>query len=183
MQGHHLILGETVDVLSGATIVDTHDERLRQALARLLLEQKGYGRDEIRARLPLSIRAGERCAIVPVDFLLEIGGRAALVIHYGPGSLVTRHRPALAMARLVRPYQIPFAVVTNGRQADVLAVATGRLLGEGLEAIPTRAVLAGWMAGADFEPVAPERAEREARILYAYEVDGSCPCDDRVCRL
>lgn len=182
MNGHHLILGETIDVISGETLIDTHDERLRQGIARLLLEEKGYGHHEIRSRLSLPIRAGERRAVVPVDFLVELEGRGVLLIHYGPGSLVTRHRPALAMSRLVRDYQIPFVVVTNGVQADLLA-ASGQLIGEGLEAIPTRQTLQGWVSACRFEPVALARLEREARILYAYEVDGSCPCDDRICRL
>jgi hypothetical protein len=29
--------------------------------------------------------------------------------------------------------------------------------------------------------IAEERAEKESRILMAFEVDGSCPCDDSVC--
>ena len=34
-----------------------------------------------------------------------------------------------------------------------------------------------------WEPIAAERAEMESRIIYAFEVDGSCPCDDSICRL
>ena len=42
MQGHHLILGELVDFITGETIRDTHDERFRQNLARMLVNQKGF---------------------------------------------------------------------------------------------------------------------------------------------
>ena len=42
MQGHHLILGELVDFISGKIIKDTHDERYRQKLAHLLVNRKGY---------------------------------------------------------------------------------------------------------------------------------------------
>ena len=47
-------------------------------------------------------------------------GRDAAVIRgirlltFGPGSIVSRERPALAVARLVAPYQVPVVVVTNG---------------------------------------------------------------------
>jgi hypothetical protein len=38
-------------------------------------------------------------------------------------------------------------------------------------------------AGQPFEPISADRAEKEARIVYAFEVDGACTCDDTICRL
>ena len=106
-----------------------------------------------------------------------------MIIKYGPGSLVTRQRPALAASRLLEPYQIPFIVVTNGEDADILTGATGKVVCSGLESIPTRSVLQRMTLNASFERISAERAEMESRILYAFEVDGCCPCDDSVCRL
>ena len=63
MQGHHLILGELVDFISGEILVDTHDERHRQKLARLLVNQKGFLKKEIRPRLDLLVSAGKKSAI------------------------------------------------------------------------------------------------------------------------
>ena len=42
MDGHHLILGELDDLITGESIKDTHDERYRQRIARLLVDEKGY---------------------------------------------------------------------------------------------------------------------------------------------
>ena len=42
MNGHHLILGELDDLITGETIKDTLDERYRQKIAGLLVNQKGY---------------------------------------------------------------------------------------------------------------------------------------------
>ena len=109
-----------------------------------------------------------------------------MIIKYGPGSLITRHRPVLAASRLLAPYQIPMAVVTNGEDADILDAKTGKLLASGLDAIPSKSDLTGaqsLIANASFEPISEQRAEKESRILYAYEIDGSCPCDDTVCRM
>ncbi len=183
MSGHHLVLGRLTDFLTGAELADTHDERYRQNLARLLVLGKGYRKEEIEPRRPLAVQAGSRRAVVFVDFVISLEGRAAMIVKYGPGSLVTRHRPVLAAARLVAPYQVPVAVVTNGEAADVLDGATGRVLASGLEAVPSRDELAAVAAGARFDAVAPGRAEMEARIVYCYEIDGACPCDDSVCRL
>ena len=50
MNGHHLILGELDDFLTGEPIKDTHDERYRQQLAQLLVNRKGYLKSDIEAQ-------------------------------------------------------------------------------------------------------------------------------------
>jgi len=184
MDGHHLILGELADYITGETLKDTHDERYRQRLARLLVESKGYRKADIIPRFPLPVSAGEhKRALIRVDFKVSLSGRTCMIIKYGPGSLVTRHRPALASTKLLESYQIPYVVVTNGETADILAGATGKRISSGLESIPSRTELGQLTANRIFDGISRERAEMESRILYAYEVDGCCPCDDSVCRL
>ncbi len=183
MGGHHLVLGELTDVITGEAIADTHDERYRQKLGRLLLERKGYDRRQIQSHFPLMCRAGEDRAVVPIDFVISSGEKVGMIVKYAPGSLTTRHRPALAASRLVSGYRVPFVVVTNGEDADILDGASGEVLGCGLDAIPTGAELADRMSGFGFEKISLQRAEMESRIVYCYEVDGSCPCDDTICRL
>jgi hypothetical protein len=184
MNGHHLILGELTDFITGQTRPDTHDERYRQKLARLLVERKGYLRADIQPRCELVATSGEhKKALVTVDLKIALSGRAGMIIRYGPGSLVTRQRPALAAARLLEPYQIPLVVVTNGEDAQILAGDSGKVISQGLDSIPARTELKRITAEAAFESISAQRAEMEARILYAYEVDGACPCDDSVCRL
>ncbi len=182
MEGHHLILGELVDAVTGQILPDTHDERYRQKLARLLMDARGYPRSDIN-RCSLRVKAGDNCAIVKVDMAVTIAGRICMIIKYGPGSLVTRHRPALAASRLLAPYQIPIVVVTNGEEADILDGHTGEVIANGLESIPARAELAAHSAVFLFPTITEARAEIEGRIVYAYEVDGACPCDDSVCRI
>ena len=183
MTGHHLILGERFVYLTGEALADTHDERYRQALARLLVEKKGYDKSDIVPRRKLIVRAGDKCAQIQIDFTVSINNTVAMIIRYGPGSLVTRHRPAIAASRVLTAYQIPLIVVTNGLDADIIDGKTGSVLSKGLDTIPDKqALLARCGAGARV-PIAPKRAESEQRILYAYDIDDSCPCDDSVCRL
>ena len=183
MTGHHLILGELTDVITGEMLEDSHDERYRQEIARILMADKGFSKDEISPRIPLTVSAGKRRGRIRVEFMVTVEGRTGMMIKYGPGSLVTRHRPALAMSRLLADHQIPVVVVTNGEEADVLDGASGRLLGRGFDAVPTRTALVEIMGRAAFDPISPRRAEMEARIVYCYEIDGSCPCDTDICRL
>lgn len=183
MNGHHLILGEIDDFLTGERMTDTHDERYRQKIARFLVEDKGYARADIHPRLPLIVIAGDRKGRLWVDFTVVVDHRHAMVIKYAPGSLITRYRPALAIARLIAPYQIPVVVVTNGETADILDGASGRLRATGFERIPSREDLMEQLAEARFPPIASARAQMESRIVYAYEIDGGCPCDDTACRI
>lgn len=182
-EGHHLVLGTVTDLLSGQSIEDTHDERYRQKLARLLLTNKGYSKEEIIPRRELTAKAGDRQGILRIDFLIRPAARIGMIIKYGPGSLVTRHRTALAISRLVAPYQVPLAVAANGEDADILDGATGKVLASGLAAIPSRSELLGFMEAADFNIISDKRADMESRILYIYEIDGACPCDTTVCRI
>jgi len=182
-KGHHLILGELVDFISGKTLVDTHDERYRQNLARLLVEHKGYLKKEIKPRCKLRVSAGEKSAIIKIDFEINVSGKMGMIIKYGPGSLVTRQRPALAISRLVAPYQVPIVVVTNGKDADVLEGKTGEVVAQGLQSIPSKVDLIEKLTATNLNRISAEQAEIESRIVYAYEIDGSCPCDDTICRL
>lgn len=183
MQGHHLILGELVDFISGEIIKDTHDERYRQKLAHFLVNRKGYLKKEIRPRRELLVTAGDKSAIVKIDFVINVSGRTAMIIKYGPGSLVTRHRPGLAASRLVDSCQVPVVVVTNGEDADIIDGATGKVISQGLETMPARIELVEKISKTDFNKISPQQVAIESRIVYAFEVDGSCPCDDTICRL
>jgi hypothetical protein len=182
-QGHHLILGELVDFITGETIPDTHDERYRQKLARLLVEDLGYVKEEIESGCSILVKAENKQAMVKIDFKVILSGRIGMIIKYGPGSLVTRRRPALAMSRLISPYQVPIVVVSNGENAEIVDGATGKIISTGLAGIPKKPQLVALVKQAPYNRISSERAEIESRVVYAFEIDGSCPCDDTVCRL
>ena len=183
MGGHHLILGQLTDVISGETLDDTLDERHRQKIARLLVNQKGFRKSDIAPRHELKIDVDGRCASIRVSYTVNWDQFIAMVIHYGPGSLVTRHRPVLAMSRLVQERQVPVAVVTNGEDADILDGESGKIIATGLEGIPQREQLAAVAGRRKWPVILPRRREMEARILMAYEIDGRCPCDDSTCEI
>ncbi len=183
MGGHHLILGKIGDFITDEILADTHDERYRQKIARFLVVNKGYAKADIHPHNPLTVAADSRKGRLWVDFLVTVDDRTVMVLKYGPGSLVTRYRSTLAISRLMVPYQIPVVVVTNGEAVDILDGETGRLTASGFDRIPSRKQMLRQPARAEFLPISPKRAEMEARIVYAFEIDGGCPCDDTACRI
>jgi hypothetical protein len=170
-----------LDYVTGETLVDTHDERYRQKLARLLVEEKGFRREDLIPRVSVDIVAAGKKARVRLDLMICLDGQVALLIKYAPGSLTTRHQVALAFSRLLAPYQVPFSVVTNGEDADILNNIAGSVVERGLSGILSRKDLQGHLMSHDRVLVADRHREMAAKILYAYEVDGRCPCDDSVC--
>ena len=183
MNGHHLILGELTDFITGETLKETHDERDRQKIARLLVDRLGYLKEDVKPRRALVVSADDKKAVLKIDFTITLADRTCMVLKYGPGSVVTRRRAVLAVSRLIAPYQVPVAVITNGRDAEIINGASGKVAASGLDSIPSKTDLIRIAGSETFAPISDQQAEMESRILYCYEVDDSCECDDDICRL
>ncbi|UCG81703.1 MAG: type I restriction enzyme HsdR N-terminal domain-containing protein [Desulfobacterales bacterium] len=183
MCAHELILGETVDFITGETLVDTIDERARQKIARFLVEKKGYAKDDLQPRRQITLDVAGKRGTFTVNFVIKVAGKSFMVVIFGPGSLVTRERPALAAARLVAGYEVPITVVTNGQGAEVLDTRSGKVIAEGLKNIPSKAEAQQSLPTVKFETLTEERLEKEKRILYAFEVLAQRECDEFTCSL
>jgi len=177
---HHLIMGELTDFLSGSSLPDTHDERYRQRLARMLVNDLGYKKKDIKPNREVVIRAGGQTAKLKIDFIVFSADRAVMMIKYAPGSLVTRRLSNLALSRIIFPYQIPVVVTTNGEDAEVIVGATGKVAGEGLSAVPGIGDLIHELPES-LVPVSAQLADKASRIAFACWIDGACPCDTDVC--
>ncbi|WDP88898.1 MAG: type I restriction enzyme HsdR N-terminal domain-containing protein [Desulfobacter sp.] len=180
---HHLVMGELTDYLSGEILPDTHDERYRQKLARLLVETLGYDKADIEKNREVIIRVGGRRATLKIDFVISRQNSAVMMIKYAPGSLVTRRLSNIALSRILFPYQIPVVVTTNGEDAEVICGATGVVKGQGLRDIP--GIEDPWVQSLPQlpEPVSPQLADKAAKISFACWIDGACPCDSDICTL
>ena len=178
MNDHHLVLGHIKDIITGETIVETHDEQFRQNIARQLVTRLGFEKKEILPKHKLRLAFDNKSALILIDFIIRMSEKTLMLIKYGPGSLITRHRMALGLSRLVEPYQIPFVVVTNGRDADILDGKTGTVMFSGLDTIPSKPEVARILTTETFQPLSEKQREMASRIVYAFEIDDKCPCDD-----
>lgn len=170
----YLVLGELVDFITGKTIKDTHDQQYRQKLARLLVNDKGYQKKDIKTGCELHVKVGDKSAISIIDFMVTLSGKICMIIKYAPGSLVTRRRSVLAASRLAADYQVPFVVATNGEDAEVIDGSTGNVISNGLDSIPSKPEIIKNVGDKNFKPISAKQVTMESRIIYALEVDGSC---------
>ncbi|WP_300464606.1 type I restriction enzyme HsdR N-terminal domain-containing protein [Desulfobacula sp.] len=175
---HHLVLGELNDFLTGAVLTDTLDERYRQKIVENLVLAGKFEKQEIESNISLEVVAGEKKATIKVDFLITYQEKTIVLIQYAPGSLVTRRLSTLALSRILRPYQIPIVVVTNGEDAEILDGNSGKVMATGLEHLPDKKTIEENMASFSFAPIKAVRLDQASRIAYACEVDGSCYMND-----
>jgi hypothetical protein len=178
---HHYIYGTCTDYITGETIVDTDDERCRQDLARLLVEERGYAKKDLEPRLSIETLYNGQFVVSTIDITVREAGKRFMILRFAPGSIVTRERSAIAAARVLEPaYQIPLAVVTNCRDAEVLDTYTGKVIRQGLDKIPDKKEAEDLVKSLRFEPFDDEiKNDRERRILNAYDVEICCaggPC-------
>lgn len=173
---HHLVYGTLNDYLTGEELVDTDDERIRQQLGRMMVEQLGYRRDELKPRLTIETLFTRNFVTSTIELTVELQQKQIMIIRYGPGSLVSRERSALAAARVLNDeYRIPLAVVTNGRDAVLLDTVTGKVLDQGMKAIPDRTRILEMLPSLIFLPPQDgEKRLREKRILNAFDLERCC---------
>lgn len=174
--GHHIVYGELRDFLTGEILPDTDDERIRQELTRRLVERLGYRREELEPRLTIDTLYNNNRTRTLIELAARIEGRRLFILRYGPGSLVTRERAAVAAARVLDPdYRIPLAIVTNGRDAELLETEQGRVLATGLDCIPDRELAGTLLRQTVFVPFAdPDRRDKALRILNVFDQEICC---------
>ena len=141
----------------------------RKTVEYLLLEKKGYVREEVRKQVVFDVILGQETAHSSVDFLVTIEGKKAMVIKCASGSLSSRERQAVAAARLLATPPVPIAVVADPTTAEVLDVMTGKVVGEGFGAIPVRDQILTMLSEKESKLLSPERIEKEKRILLAFD--------------
>ena len=146
----------------------------RKMVFYLLIEKKGYLPEDIEKKVVFEVKLGQETAHSSVDFLISIAGKKAMVIKCAAGSLSSRERQAVAAARVIGSTPVPVAVVADPVNAEVLDVATGKVVGEGFGAIPVRDGIIQLLSEYSFTPLSPERLEKEKRILLAFDAIRCC---------
>lgn len=162
------------DLITGKPVSEYEDEPIRQDTEARLLEL-GYAREQIQVDPTRQVELEGKPQTIRADLLVSRQGRPALVLRCARGSMVTRHNEVLATARALCDPWVPLAVVTNRYDAHLLDTKSGRLLAQGLEAIPGPAELDRLLA--DIPPHHPtsRELERAVRVYLALEaLQGEC---------
>ena len=161
------------DFVTGREVPNVGAEENRQAVEKLLVEDKGYLKEDIKVDVDIDITVGGEPYHSQVDLVVGMdGGKMPfMVIKCAAGSLGSREREIVAAARLLDEYQVPCAVVSDGKTAAVLDTITAKKIGDGLDAVPSKAEALTRLGSATPVGLPAERREREKLIFRTYDVE------------
>jgi hypothetical protein len=161
------------DYVTGREVPNVGAEENRQAVEAFLVEQKGYQKEDIKVDVDIVVTvAGERYHSQVDLVVCADGGKIDLmVIKCAAGSLGSRERESIAAARLLAEYQIPWAVVSDGKTATVLDTVTAKKVGQGLDAIPSKEEALTRLKSVTPVGFPAERREREKLIFRTYDIE------------
>lgn len=181
---HEVSLNRVItDYLTGREIMDTTYEDLRQALARMLVEDRKYPREAIRPKLELNYEVGGESQTVAVDLaVFGPGGEPLLALFFCPGEVGTFVRESLAAARIHQPAPFPLVAVTDSMELLLVETRSGETVAEGFHAVPLWADLPGLAERHACRPLSEDRLVMERRILLAYDGLGG-PCCGGECSI
>ena len=158
-----------VDFVTGEQVPEMGAEANRQAVERILVDRLGYEKKDIAVDVDIELNIGGDPYRSQIDLVVSVGGIRFMVVKCAAGSLGSREREILAAARLLDTFQIPLALVSDGKTAILLDTVSAKKLGEGLHTIPTKEQARDIIQSANLQPLAPDRREREKLIFRSYD--------------
>lgn len=165
-----------IDYLSGREMPFSNRDNIRQKLVKMLVEEKGYQNGDISLDREISFELEGRSACSLVDLALGFGGKTLMVFKCAAGAVVSRERQIIATARLLEDYIIPYAVVTNGVDIELLDTFTEKVIGDGLASVPTRLELSEKSKDLILKPTNKKKLIYEQSVLYTYDSISCNPC-------
>ncbi len=159
------------DYITGNEIHLVGPEISRQNFEKLLVETKGYRKQDIHVNKPLTVQFKGKDYVSSIDLVVCVEDRAVMAVTCVAGSIGSYEREILAGARLVGNYQIPFAVSTDAKDAVVMDTLSGKTLGKGLAAVPSREQMKKKLPDLLFEPFDETRKEREMIIYRSFNME------------
>jgi len=157
------------DYITGKEVPNVGAEENRQAVEKYLVESKGFLKSDLQIDAPLEIDIRGEIYRAAVDIVITIDDRRLMAIKCAAGSIGSREKEILSAAKLLESYQVPLAVVSDGKKATVLDTFSGKPLGEGLDAIPSREEIVDRFTEEDFQPVPENRLEQVKLVFRSYD--------------
>ncbi len=170
---------EIIDLVSGRLLPYHDDEYIRQAAEKILINELGWDRGSIGVEYRRTLTVCCQPFEVRADLVLLHNGVPALVMRTTRGSLVSREKETIATARLIFDPIVPFSLVYNGEDAELMESRTGKVLQTGLEAMPSPRRLAELIAATPPHHASQDEIEKAAKVYSAFAFI-QCP---GVCRV
>ncbi|MBF0505236.1 MAG: type I restriction enzyme HsdR N-terminal domain-containing protein [Nitrospirae bacterium] len=147
---------------------------IQKVMVEFLIFRKGYDKSDLEINRGFTVQLPECTFTVSADIIINIQGRRLISIKCAESSLESWERHAVAFCRVADQCLIPYAVISDSEHAKMLNAADATVFAEGLDAIPSRREAERLLGETDFKICISQKAEKEKRILYAFEAV-KCP--------
>lgn len=167
---HETSLGGTLrDYLSGEEIDETTFEEFRQLLARLLVEEKGYPKELLKAKVLLNYCVDGEDYERPIDYVLyDEAGKPIFIIIFCAGEVGSFERETVCAGRLIEGGPVSYALVTDTMDASLLDVASGDVVARSMNAVPDYDRLMEMVEEAEVKPLTEKQREMQTRVFHTY---------------
>ncbi len=175
---HEVSMGGTLrDYLSGEELDETTYEEFRQVLAKILVEEHGYPKESLKAKIDLcfNIDGAEMCRMIDL-VVSDTAGFPILLVMFCAGDVGSYEREAVCAGKLFQGGPVPYVVITDSMDAFLLDAISGKTLAHGMRSIPGYKDLLNMVADYKREPLPAERRTKIERIFYTYTgfLQGTC---------
>jgi hypothetical protein len=142
---------------------------IKQKVWEFLIKERQFKSEEIDIDPQFKLVLSDCEVTISVDFAVNLPSTSIMLIQCRSTAIESWERYVTSLARVIKNYQIPYAVVTDGENARIIDVHTGRLIGESLGELFNRQESLNKMKDFKKIPYPVNRLEREKRIVYAFE--------------
>ena len=160
-----------VDFVTGSQVANVGAEENRQAVEKFLVEQKGYARSDIEVDVNMDLVVAGTPYHSQVDLVVSVENKRVMAVKCAAGSLGSREREIVSAARLLDAYQIPFALVSDGNTSILLDTLSGKVLKQGLDAVPSKDEMCKTIQRLGFTPLPEKKIEREKLVFRTYDME------------
>jgi CRISPR/Cas system endoribonuclease Cas6 (RAMP superfamily) len=142
---------------------------VKSIVYEILINEKAFYPEEIQIDPQFMLTLSTCDAKVSIDFMITLEEISFMVIRCVSSGIEPWERYAVAFARAIKNYQIPYAVITDGEYAKVIDVINDSFVYGSVQELFTRHAAMNLMRNFQKIPCPEKKREKEKRIIYAFE--------------
>ena len=167
MEDREKLIQERIKAEEAAEIEEL--KGVKERVWDILTKEKNYDPSEIEIDPEYRLKLSDSEAAVSIDFVVTLPSASFMVIKCSLSSIESWERYVVSFARVVKDYQIPYAVVTDGDNARIMDAPAGTLVSESIKGLFERKDAIDKLKDFKKIPCPANRLEKEKRIMYAFE--------------
>ncbi|PIE70330.1 MAG: hypothetical protein CSA22_08245 [Deltaproteobacteria bacterium] len=158
------------DYCTGNAVPNRGSEANRQSFEKILVDAKGYARDQIRIDVPIEFTVHGEAYASHIDMVITVDGKSAVAVKCCAGAMDSWDREIVTAARILEERPMPWALVTDGSRILFLDAVTGQVLHRDLNAFFTPEELkTAFSKRPPADPLPPDRLEKMRLIYRTYD--------------